>query len=117
MQLCSWALFLASIYLAIEGIRLLRKVGRPSDELEATTVLVEVGVYMYIRHPLYASFLPLVCGTLLKNPALLATGLAVTVCVCVVVTAKAEEELNLRKFGGAYAEYMRHTKMFIPYLL
>lgn len=105
-----------SIYLAVEGIRFLRKVGRPGDELEATTVLVEVGAYKYIRHPLYASLMLLGWGAFLKDPSLLAGALTISATVFLVATAKVEERLNLEKFGNDYADYMIRTKMFIPFL-
>lgn len=117
LQVCSWVLLLASVCLAVEGIRLLRKIGKPRDELEATTVLVEVGAYRYIRHPLYASFLPFAWGTFLKAPSLLAACVALALCGFVIATAKVEEKLNLQKFGGTYAAYMKRTKMFIPFVL
>jgi protein-S-isoprenylcysteine O-methyltransferase Ste14 len=100
----------------IEGIRLLRKVGKPTDELEDTTVLVEVGAYKYIRHPLYASLLLLGLGAFLKAPSLLAGALTVAASAFLVATAKVEEKLNLEKFGSQYADYMKRTKMFVPYL-
>jgi protein-S-isoprenylcysteine O-methyltransferase Ste14 len=33
-----------------------------------------------------------------------------------LATAKVEESENVRYFGTAYAEYMKRTKMFIPFL-
>ncbi len=96
---------------------MLRKVGRPRDELEDTTVLVEVGAYRYIRHPLYASLFLLGWGAFLKDTTLLAGALAVAASAFLVATAKVEEKLNLEKFGSGYVAYMKRTKMFIPYLL
>jgi protein-S-isoprenylcysteine O-methyltransferase Ste14 len=34
-----------------------------------------------------------------------------------VATARVEEAENLRFFGEEYQEYMKRTKMFVPYLL
>jgi len=36
--------------------------------------------------------------------------------VSIVTTGKVEERENIQKFGDAYVEYMKATKMFIPYL-
>jgi protein-S-isoprenylcysteine O-methyltransferase Ste14 len=109
-------LLIASIYLVAEGIRLLRKIGKPRDELEATTVLVEVGAYKFIRHPLYASLLFLGWGAFLKDPSLPAAILAVAASAFLVATAKVEEKENVEKFGSGYIDYMKRTKMFMPYL-
>jgi protein-S-isoprenylcysteine O-methyltransferase Ste14 len=116
LQVCSGLLLVISICLAVEGIRLLRKIGKPSDELEATTVLVAVGAYRYIRHPLYASLLFLGWGAFLKDPTLLAGAITIAASAFLVATAKTEEKLNLEKFGSGYADYMNRTKMFIPLL-
>ena len=34
----------------------------------------------------------------------------------VYLTARVEEQENLRNFGAEYAEYMRETHMFIPFV-
>ena len=116
LQLCSWVLLIGSIYLAVEGIRLLRKIGKPRDELEDTTALVEVGAYKSIRHPLYTSLLLLGWGAFLKDPSLVAAALSLAASAFLVATAKVEEKLNAEKFGSQYADYMKRTKMFVPYL-
>ncbi|HMD76156.1 MAG TPA: hypothetical protein VKG86_02150 [Terracidiphilus sp.] len=129
-QLTAWFLGAVSIGLAIEGFRLLRVIGRPRPTAEAgakeldanlpfenTTTLVTVGAYRWIRHPLYASLLALACCAWLKDP--LGAGsmaLAVGSGGCLLATAIAEEKENLQRFGAAYAEYMKSTRRFIPYV-
>jgi protein-S-isoprenylcysteine O-methyltransferase Ste14 len=115
-QIASWLLLIASGYLVVEGIRLLRKVGRPRDEIEGTTVLVVVGAYRYIRHPLYASLLFLGWGAFLKDPSLLAGVLTVMASACLLATALVEQKENVQKFGQAYVDYKKRTKMFVPFL-
>ena len=68
-QIVSWALLIASLFLVVEGFRLLRAVGKPAGPVEATTTLVKQGVYRYIRHPLYSSLLLLGWGIFLKRPS------------------------------------------------
>jgi protein-S-isoprenylcysteine O-methyltransferase Ste14 len=34
-----------------------------------------------------------------------------------VLTAKADEDECIHFFGTPYVEYMKHTKMFVPYIL
>jgi protein-S-isoprenylcysteine O-methyltransferase Ste14 len=63
------------IYLVIEGIRLLRMIGRPNAQrkddglsgIEKTTQLVSVGLYSKIRHPLYSSLICLAWGAFFKS--------------------------------------------------
>jgi protein-S-isoprenylcysteine O-methyltransferase Ste14 len=123
-QLISWALLLASLLLAVHGFCLLRRVGRPEPGIEdptrlgieKTTRLVRSGAYGVIRHPLYASLLALAWGVFLKAPSWLGVALAALATVAVYLTARVEEQENLRNFGAEYAEYMRETRMFVPFL-
>ncbi len=123
-QIVAWALLLASLALAVHGFYLLRRLGRPDNSIadptrlgiEKTTRLVRIGAYRFIRHPLYASLLALAWGALLKGPSWPAAALAAVASAAVYLTARVEERENLRNFGAAYAEYMRETRMFIPYV-
>ena len=85
-------------------------------EFERTTTLVTVGAYRYIRHPLYSSLLFLAWGVAFKVPSWLSGLLAVVATLFLVATAKADEAEDIRFFGPAYQEYMKKTKMFIPFL-
>jgi len=121
-QILSWSLLLLSLFLAVHGFRLLRRIGKPDASIddprrlsiEKTTQLIKVGAYRYIRHPLYASLLYLAWGVFLKHPSLLGAGLGIIATLALYLTARAEEAENLEHFGPAYAEYMGQTKMFIP---
>ncbi len=115
-QIISWLLLLGSILLAIHGFWLLRSVGHPQGTIEATTCLVRVGAYRYIRHPLYASLLLLAWGAFFKNVSLSGGLLALLASLCLYATARAEEGEMLRKFGEEYAGYMRSTRRFVPFL-
>ena len=121
-QILSWSLLLLSLFLAVHGFRLLRRIGKPDASIddprrlsiEKTTQLIKVGAYRYIRHPLYASLLYLAWGVFLKHPSLLGAGLGIIATLALYLTARAEEVENLEQFGAEYAEYMGQTKMFIP---
>jgi len=124
-QILSWSLLLISFFLAVHGFTLLRRIGEPDAEIqdprrlniEKTTQLVKVGAYRYIRHPLYASLLCLAWGAFLKHPSPVGAGLGAIATLALYATARAEETENLDHFGNEYAEYMRQTKMFIPFVL
>ena len=123
-QIVSWLLLIISLYLVIQGVLLLRRMGRPNPErvdgslleMEKTTSLVTSGLYRYIRHPLYSSLLFLAWGIFFKSPSWPGAWLAIAASACLALTAQAEEEENMRYFGQAYREYMQHSKMFIPFL-
>jgi protein-S-isoprenylcysteine O-methyltransferase Ste14 len=124
-QVASWLLLIGSAALLLHGAHLLVKVGKPARTgrreeeigIEATTTLVIVGAYRYIRHPLYASLLCLGWGAFFKHMTFLSFLLVVALSVFLTVTAKVEEAENLRKFGDSYAAYMKTTKMFVPFLV
>ncbi len=123
-QLVSWPLLFISLFLVVHGMKLLRIVGKPDHKrddaalvgLEKTTQLVTVGAFKYIRHPLYSSLLFLAWGVFFKRPHWLGGGLAAMATVFLVATSKAEEIENISFFGSAYRDYMKQTKMFIPFL-
>jgi protein-S-isoprenylcysteine O-methyltransferase Ste14 len=123
-QIFSWLFLLMSIYLVVQGVRLLKAVGKPDQSrpdvellaFEKTSRLVTVGIYKYIRHPLYASLTFLAWGAFLKLPSLPGWVLVLTATVFLFLTAKKDEAECLQYFGEAYRSYMQRSKMFIPFL-
>jgi len=124
-QILSWIFLIASAFLVVHAVHLLRHIGKPTaqrseDEasigFEKTTQLVVVGAYKYIRHPMYSSLLFLTWGVLFKDLSWLSGILALAATIFLVATAKAEEAEDIRFFGAAYRTYIKQTKMFIPFL-
>lgn len=123
-QIISWALLIVSLVLVLLGLRLLRQIGKQDAgrtdasllALEKTSKLVMVGLYRYIRHPLYSSLLFLAWGIFFKSPSWLDAILALLCTAFLVATARVEERENSDYFGAQYVEYMKHSKMFIPFL-
>ncbi|MBM2845347.1 MAG: isoprenylcysteine carboxyl methyltransferase [Bacteroidetes bacterium] len=115
-QLVSWVLLIGSIVQAVEGFRLLRVVGKPEGQFENTTLLVKVGAYRYIRHPLYASLVLLGLGIFFKTLSWIGAVLALVNIGAMVATARREEKEMIERFGSEYTSYMQKTKMFIPHI-
>lgn len=116
-QMASWIVFAASIALAAHGIYLLKAVGKAQDRImENTQTVVEVGAYRYIRHPIYASLVFFAWGVFLKGADIISGILAATATIFLAMTSRYEERFNIDHFGPAYYEYMKRTKMFIPFL-
>ncbi len=125
-QLISWPLLFICILPLVLGVIQLRKGGqangdaRSGEELyrfERTTKLVTDGVFGLIRHPLYSSLLILAWGIFFKEPALLGYLLISAATIALFLAARMDEAECLQVFGGEYREYMRHTRMFIPYVV
>ena len=123
-QLVSWVLLIISLFLALHSLIFLRKIGQSTSNradpalvsFEKTAKLVQIGAYRYIRHPMYSSLLLLGWGAFFKSISLLGIILAVLSTVFLVITARKEETENLAYFGEEYIEYMKQSKMFIPYI-
>jgi protein-S-isoprenylcysteine O-methyltransferase Ste14 len=95
---------------------MLRKFGKPKDVIDDTAVLVTWGIYRYIRHPLYSSLILLAWGVFLKDISVVSFALALVASGFPIAVAKVEEKDDIRKFGNDYLEYMKTTKMFIPFI-
>jgi len=123
-QIISWSFLIVSLMLIYQGVQLLRRKGGLDQErndpalvgIEKTTELVTTGVYHYIRHPFYSSLLFLGWGILLKNVNWIGILLAVLTTILLIITAKKEEIENIQFFGENYQEYMKRTKMFVPFI-
>lgn len=116
-QLLSWGLLILSIYVVLAGYLLLKKEGKPDSNFENTSLLVKSGIYGYIRHPLYLSLFLLGTGIMLKNPGSAQLILGATNLISVYITARIEENEMKVKFGDDYREYMKETRMFIPFII
>jgi protein-S-isoprenylcysteine O-methyltransferase Ste14 len=123
-QVISWLLLVISAITVVGGFIRLNRHGKPGEtradepllELEKTTVLVEDGIYRYIRHPLYLSLLLLGWGIFFKQLSWPGFLLGMGASFFLWLTALVEEKENIRYFGEAYLEYMKKTRMFIPFI-
>jgi len=124
-QIAAWFLLFACFVPLVYGVHALRTRGKTAREregdssllaFERTTSLVTDGIYKYIRHPLYSSLLLLAWGIFFKLPSWLGGALVVAATGFLVLTARADEAECTQFFGAAYRDYMKKTRMFIPYL-
>ena len=125
VHLLSWLLLGLSICFIALSLKKLKEEGghdhrgdMPGNhDFENTVNIVETGLYRLIRHPMYTSLLFLGWGAFLKRITVLNTCLICMVTFFLFVTARVEEDENIRFFGTSYVDYMRRTKMFIPWIL
>lgn len=124
-QIIAWALLFVSFVPLGFGVQALRARGKPTAKregdpsllaFEKTTALVTTGIYHYIRHPLYSSLFLLAWGIFFKLPSWNGGILAIVASVFLVLTAKADETECTKFFGPQYQDYMKKTRMFIPFL-
>jgi protein-S-isoprenylcysteine O-methyltransferase Ste14 len=89
----------------------LRQVAGPLETREGK--LVTLGLYRYVRHPLYSAGIAFIWLMPLMTVNVLAINIALT--VYVVIGAMFEERKLRREFGQEYADYAARTPMFIPF--
>jgi len=123
-QTFSWIFLFSSVYLVVAGVLLLKKKGRPikdrmENELflfEKTSVVIDQGIFRYIRHPLYSSLLFLTWGIFLKHITVPLLFVAMASSQFLYLTAIFDELECIRYFGRKYIRYMKRTKRFIPFI-
>ncbi len=124
-QIFSWIMLFYSIYPVVAGTIQLKKAGKPGGsrdedalyDFEKTSELVDTGIFKYIRHPLYSSLIFLTWGIFLKNTTVFLFVVASGSTAFLYLTALFDEKECIRYFGEKYAEYMKRSKMFIPFLV
>lgn len=84
-----------------------------SWEMPEDQKLVTWGPYRYVRHPSYLAYLVLFVGFFLVLLNLVALVPFVAVPGYLRI-ASVEEELLVKRFGGAYLEYQHRTGKFLP---
>ncbi len=122
-QIIAWTLLMISLVMLGFGLKLV-SAGKPDNKrqdeallgFEKTSVLVTTGIYGYIRHPLYSSLLFLAWGIFFKDVNGYTLMLVLAATAFLMATAKADEKECLAHFGPAYQEYMKKTKMFVPFV-
>ena len=123
-HLISWILLFYSTYIAIAGFILLIRKGKPGSSrkdvhlfsFEKTTELIDTGVFKYTRHPLYASLIFLTWALLMKNPTPILSAVAFLSTIFLYFCSRYDEKECIQYFGSAYEDYMKRTKMFIPFI-
>ncbi|MCX8128849.1 MAG: isoprenylcysteine carboxylmethyltransferase family protein [Clostridia bacterium] len=73
------------------------------------------GIYNFIRHPQYASFIICSFGLLLMWPRYIVLIMFTTMLFAYYLLAKAEEMECEEKFGQSYTDYKNKTNMFFPF--
>ncbi|HEY5533893.1 MAG TPA: methyltransferase [Ignavibacteria bacterium] len=124
-QIFSWVFLIFSVYLVITGVILMKKTGKQVKnryektlyQFEKTSELIDKGIFKYIRHPLYSSLLFLTWGIFLKNTTDLLLFITVLSTAFLYLTAIFDEKECIKFFGEKYSEYMKRSKMFIPFII
>ena len=85
----------------------------PFPRPKGNAVLVERGVYRYLRHPIYAGLVLISIGLSLARGSLVGLALSLVLAVFFDLKARREETLLAGTFSG-YEAYAARTRRFIP---
>lgn len=124
-QIFAWILLIISGYLIIAGVIMMKKLGNQTKnrnekelfQFEQTSVLIDSGIFKYIRHPLYSSLLFLTWGIFLKNTNVELFIISALSTIFLFLTAIFDEKECIKYFGEKYNNYMKKTKRFIPFIV
>lgn len=103
----SYALIGAGFWLTAAAWKTLYAAQRASQ-------LATTGVYAYVRHPQYVSFVLVLLGFLVQWPTLLTLAMFPLLVVMYVRLARSEEREALVQFGETYRAYMARVPAFVP---
>jgi protein-S-isoprenylcysteine O-methyltransferase Ste14 len=78
--------------------------------------LVTSGPYRFVRHPIYTGFLLAAFGTAFADGAVWLIVLVI-MGIYFIYSAKTEEKMMAEQFPNEYPEYVKTTKMLIPFIL
>ena len=77
--------------------------------------LVTLGIYRWIRHPMYTSFLVCCFGLMLSNSHLLSQLIMLVLFIDLMLKANLEEALLAQRYTE-YHNYQKNTGRFLPFL-
>jgi protein-S-isoprenylcysteine O-methyltransferase Ste14 len=110
------ALVLLGLSIAVYArIYLGRNWGMPMSRKEEPE-LVTGGPYAFVRHPIYTGIILAMLGSTIGESPFWVV-LLIVFAPYFVYCARREEELMREQFPGQYPEYVRRTKMIVPFVL
>jgi len=104
-------------FITVSGRAQLSKYGSGVLRIEKGHKLITIGIFRYIRHPIYAGGLFSTVGLYLSfHSILLLTCVSLLYFIVIRHRLLFEEQLLVGEFGEKYKNYMKKTKRLIPFL-
>ncbi len=107
-------ILLASLVFIFPSFHILRKYGKPAPgrPYYDTTMLVQSGLYKYLRHPQYLGYMMLNIGFTMLSQHLIIAAMSALAIICLYVQTVEEEKYCLRYLGDSYVQYMKRVPRF-----
>ena len=116
LKIIGFLLFGMSIIIALTAFITMKTLGKPKKGWEDTTQLIEKGIFSLIRHPIYFAAFLASTGILLIKFSIFSIIIACISNICFFLAAVHEDKWDEEKFGNNYKEYIKKTKLFIPFI-
>ncbi len=91
------------------------RINIPPD-VKKDSVLIQTGVYKYIRHPMYLSVISVCFISLLNDISPMRILFFILLFLTILLKHTYEEHLLTEAFGEKYIAYQKKTKKFIPFI-
>ena len=109
-------LLVAGLLVAILARRTLAAHWSAAVALKKDHQLITIGLYRYVRHPIYTGILVMVLGTVLSFGTLGAWFGFFVILLALLLKLTQEEALLSEHFSQEYLAYKSHTKPLIPFI-
>jgi protein-S-isoprenylcysteine O-methyltransferase Ste14 len=107
---------LAGLWLRAQATRTLGRYFSPDVRILPEHELIRVGVYKYVRHPIYLGTLLAFFSVPLLFHSLYGFLVMVLKIPLTIYRIRIEEQALLEKFGDEYRDYIKNSKRLIPYV-
>ena len=113
LRVIGGALVVVGVTIGALGIRALRRAMTGPLLAERTSHLVQDGIYVVMRHPIYSGQILVTLGWSLVRSSFATLLLSVMYAVFLDLKGRREEAVISERFSG-YADYARRVRRFIP---
>jgi protein-S-isoprenylcysteine O-methyltransferase Ste14 len=106
-------LYIPAFFLVLASLISLKHQGKSRGaDMTATTIHIQSGIYRLIRQPMTLGMAIWSFALILMLQSLASLIIGSLAFFCFLQAARLEKELNLKKFGAAYQDYMEKVPMW-----
>ena len=111
-QIIGLVLYAPAAFFVISSFIALKHKGKPTDQWENTTTLINRSIFRIVRHPMYLGTAIFAIAFILISQSLPSLILGILGVCCCWMAARKEDAFNTEKFGDSYKEYMQKVPMW-----